>query len=404
MKCIRHLAYALLIILSLSGCEGDVPFGENNRTVDFELENAESISLGVLQSTVLAHRYLPIFNYLDASSANLNGASLGVIPCALGGEIVVEFSREPGTVHRAGDLVSVFYEQCQDLDGIIYNGSISGAYHSVEGLNKAFVGNTTEECVGLVQDAESINTLALEYTGAGVFYVHEGEYLRITVDGELTSDLVSKSEPVIIVLFSEAGDAESDRVFVMRGEDIEEQYCQGFKRQLNITANNLRYAHGETQTTLNGGLTLIEQTNDLSVFERIIDDSHFEVQVRQNNALAVYAMKNFTFSTVLGLLDQTYSMSTDGEVSSDAIGGTVEVTMSGKNTYAGSLAKPYPSIGGISILGRGSEGVVVWANGNEVLITLDANADTTADEDIKPDTNLYTTWQRLLDRDFIYAQ
>lgn len=163
------LRLQLLVIftfsLFLTACTEDRAFNVDNKTVDISLDNAEEITLGVIQSTFLTHLYLPIFDFLGerdlpngavkvenitvpqlvagevfscqdliVRDSDDSGAALYCYDSPYGGAALYSFPAEQR--YLAGDRVTVQYEDYVNELGWVQNGRLAASYLSKEGLNR----------------------------------------------------------------------------------------------------------------------------------------------------------------------------------------------------------------------------------------------------------------------------
>ena len=162
-------AMVLILVFSLFtiACSGDffpkdVPFNVDTKTTDITLANSEIISLNVLQSTIIAHQNTALYNFLDASDFPA-GASNGVSQnCLASGTKLFTISRDAldlngkPSVYQVGDTLSASYDQCDDGNGTIYNGTVNATYTKIKGLNPTFVKADTFNCVANLSNELSL--------------------------------------------------------------------------------------------------------------------------------------------------------------------------------------------------------------------------------------------------------
>jgi len=217
------LRLQLLVIFSffLVACTEDRDFDTNNNTVDIHLDNAEEITLGVLQSTFFAHLYLPVFDYLG--EADLPSGSVKVeninVPNLLVGEVLscqdfpVRTANDTGTAfycfdsphgglalysfpaeqkYVAGDRVEVRYENFVNELGWVNNGRVEARYLKTDGLSRDFV------------EADSISCLVnLQSDLSGQTKIDETELLMQLLNArgdELVGDVSINDVPLLSAL------------------------------------------------------------------------------------------------------------------------------------------------------------------------------------------------------------
>lgn len=252
------------LILTLSACAGDKDFSGVEGTVDIELSNVEEIASGLLQSTVLAHKYSPLDRYLGLSDLPFDISNLEAIPCEGGSsdehKLIIDgyaiTSPEPGTVsvvvtrnrpsaneissdnsvfvkgvlvdsdeldppaedvlviagdldpeqlsrgvpHKEGDKVTVLYNSCVDEDGLIHNGMVELNYDEINGINDRFLEIDTQTCVDNLVDEFSLIVSPIVVSGESVVPRLVGDTLRLEVDGEESLIVIGKDDRRVVVL------------------------------------------------------------------------------------------------------------------------------------------------------------------------------------------------------------
>jgi hypothetical protein len=179
------LRLQLLVIFTFSffllACTEDRDFDTDDKTVDIRLDNAEEITLEVVQSTFLTHLYLPIFEFLGEADLpdgavkveNITLPDLPDLPVddilgcqdfsALidddsdtafycfdspndaGGVALYSFPAEQKYVK--GDKIEVRYENFENELGWVNNGQLQATYLNTDGLNRDFVKADTISCL-----------------------------------------------------------------------------------------------------------------------------------------------------------------------------------------------------------------------------------------------------------------
>ncbi|MFT5716762.1 MAG: hypothetical protein ACI9T7_000940 [Oleiphilaceae bacterium] len=182
------LRLQLLVIFTFSffllACTEDRDLETDNKTVDIRLDNAEAITLEVIQSTFLTHLYLPIFEFLGEADLpdgavkveNITLPDLqdlqdflvdGILDCQdfpavidddsdtafycfdspndAGGVALYSFPTEQKYVK--GDKIEVRYEDFENELGWVNNGQLQATYLKTDGLNRDFVKADTISCL-----------------------------------------------------------------------------------------------------------------------------------------------------------------------------------------------------------------------------------------------------------------
>ena len=441
----RKILGSLLVVitsLALISCEHDVDFDKNNRTVDVREDNAELIALGALQSTLLAHRYSPLYDFLDASDLpaqaveTLPESGIYSVNCSdlhpVGsgeGTILYTFSRAEGEPHLVGDAISVTYQNCNKGDGIIYNGTLLASYSNVEGLNDRFVEIDTDSCVANLQESLSSEARIIDpevnLDGDEIRFRNVADTMVVevinysVVEGvdlqEVTNSFeVGKNETAIIVnrksgLSEDAmTSVDGDQVFSIIERKSKQELCQGYRRTLATSLNGFSLEQDELQIELNGAINLLEGTDDLNSFVNEVRDSRFSITVKQGfhiedsekvwHEISDYSFSGFTVAMTYDQTTQAYAYRASGEISSAAIFGTAEISTT--SPLLGNLADDYPEGGNYTILGQGLEQLEIVVNGQQLSLQVDYNGDVDGDSFRDVDAVIDTTWDDLMNREF----
>jgi len=432
MKAFLSAMWILLIAVVMTGCEDDVDFDANNRTVDVELDNAELVALGVIQATLIPHIYLPTYDFLDASDLPLAGQPSGYQHGCVNAPIPEEnkfalatytYTRDAGQEHRSGDRVSVDYSYCDLGDGYLRNGRISIRYVAINGLNSTFQQSDTETCLAALS-SDYPGALSFEYTSDAVRLRNVAETVVIeainlveqeTEPGEDTpppvyevvdSDVVSRFARAIVTRHvrpenepeNAVTSVSGDQIYLLQNREYERVACQQYERILSAAINDLNVMVDDMSITLNGTVTLSEGSSNLVDYTNAIRDSDFTVSLRQGNLQEVFTLRGFSLSEAYSLTQGSYTMNMSGEISSPAIGGTGFINTN--STLSGLYANGLPTAGIFTLLGRDLEQIAIIASEDQVRLNIDLNGD--SDGNARPDTDevLFTTWNDLLNRDF----
>lgn len=424
-----------LVLLSnfllIAGCngsytafEGDKQINVDKKTVDVETENAESLSLAALQSAYLAHYRAPLYQFLDASDLP-DDAHLLQAPntyervCTHGGTAQYTFSRAAATTHKPGDTISVRFDNCGE-GAALYNGSLSGRYTKIKGLNATFAGINTQTCLANLQQELSLSDhQVITVEGDDVRFsqvsdtlvVEVLQYIYTEVDGQLEREdiilqtlSVAKNEKAIIVnellnrpaaaVTSENG----DQLYSVKELKATRQLCQGFERTLSVTLRDFSTKIDDVTTALNGSVTLFEAQQSVKRVNQEIVNSNFQTRVIQGNLEQAFSMIDYRVQKAVNFANNSYAYLFEGSVSSPALGGRVELTSLGK--LFGNFADPYPFSGSFEVKGRGLERVNLIVTNLNVRIQIDFDGDSTGNGFSDIDVFIDTTWADLFARNF----
>jgi|GEM_PF-4149053 len=205
------LRLQLLVIFTfsffLAACTEDKNFDTDNKTVDISLDNAEEVTLGVIQATFLTHLYLPVFDFLDASdlpdgavkveSIDVPALSDGLaLSCsdfpsrttddvgialycfddpdtpdsgvalysfpAKQKSVVGDYSFPVEEEYVSGDRVTVQYEDFVNELGWVHNGQLTAKYTKIDGLSDEFFEPDSVSCLVNLQAELSENNKMAE--------------------------------------------------------------------------------------------------------------------------------------------------------------------------------------------------------------------------------------------------
>jgi len=476
--------------------QGDPNTDTDKNTTDIELDNAELITLGVVQSTLFASQNTALFKFFDASDLpegaiytpadGTNGAAYQYV-CetdenGLTGTITYTDSRKtidvnvPSPDYQVGDTVSVKYfgepdsegldsgSGCMDINGNVYRGTLSAKYTEIEGLNPTFKETDTFSCVDNLADELDLNigfdlaadapfqdfvsvTLdsALDSEGELIGWYHvwfdEKEVYFVVADelqfravgGNIEVDLVKYSyipDPSALdellredtVLGTISYDRHSSAIFAnmksrligydgslpsLGGDQIyqvvegiaEQVECQQYERTLSVVVTDFSTEKEGLTTTLNGSLELVSTSENLQKIDAVIKNSAYRTTVKQANLVEEYYMSDFTAATYFDQIGDIYAYNFSGEVSSDAILGSV--TLAEGNDFIRYSAEAQPHNGDMVIFGQGLERLQLSVESQflEILVDYDGDSDGNTLSDI--DGQIDTTWSDLLERDFV---
>ncbi len=421
------IALIRLLLLSnlfvLAACTEDIDFDRNDRTVDVRLDNAEMISLGVLQSTLLAHTYLPLFDFLDASELPdrviAQGDGSYLLNCVVSGTVLYTASRAAGEQHQAGDRVQAEFDLCDNGNGTIYDGSYSASYRGVSGLNKHFVMIDTDSCLAAIQERISGLETLIEVSGDEVFFTRNGADMRVTVNNlvsasegaaavyELVEEyLVPKGVNAIVV--NRRTNLPAAAVTSIDGDDLYSlvdnlavtENCQAYERRLAMTYASLSIERGGMVLVIDGSVNVKQNSLDSKVLESAIDSSTYSVRVTQGRSENTYNLKGFTLAQTLDPETGVYSISLDGSISSSVFGGLLELQNDSQRQIIGRLQNDFPHSGLVRLLGQNDEQIALVFNGQNIAVQVDFDGDNNGDLRSDIDQVINTTWAELIARDF----
>lgn len=436
--------------LLATACTEDLDFDVNNRSLDVTTETSEQVVLGVMKATFLALNQGRLNDFLDASQLPVGAVENGGIytsACVSGGTADYTFSRPAGEEHRAGDRVSVNYAQCKPSPEITLNGELSVKYSALEGLNKRFISANSEQCLARLSDdlggqptvLENIDENGEFFWADDVFIVREGSQARLDYV-ELTAGELESDSPTYTVLQSHFLGANEDVIAIVRRLELDPdrsspnetfyrrvigplpsldgdlfytmddrrrvtEACQGFRRTLLVSFSDysVRNDTFDMEFFWHGRLKLDEATdNPLERVVIAIDDSSYTLDVRQGAGVEAYKLLAVDIAFTEDRMENSYVFTLDGELSSDAIKGRVEV--SSAQTMYGEFDTLFPQSGLLSILGRDLEHINVLPDGELIRIDVNHDGDNNGDNIPEVDFQFNTFWQNLFNQDFVEAE
>lgn len=461
----------IIICFILSACNGsysafesDVDLDNDVKTADIRKDNAELIALGAYQSAFLAHSQSAAYNFLDASDLP-EGNDIPLLPedvdpnpavkqfrriCSNGGTALYSYSRDSGEAHKVGDRISVSYENCVDEDLTEYNGSMTGTYTKIKGLNDRFVVFDTDQCIAKLQGNLNINKLSIDHLtydseedyfvvnndsgriiypgenislassrvisvpGDDISFERVGSKLRVDIlsvetTGITNADLsfsVADNQNIIFVIRPKEFKAEmitsidGDQLYSVVGLENKKENCQGFERNLSVSFNKFSTDRKDyLKTSLHGSVDLLEAQKSLSRVNQSFIRSNFTTTVTQGYSTEVYSMNDYSVEKAFDAADNTYSYEFRGLVDNTNIfGGKVVLTATGR--LLGSFVNSYPSDGLMSIMGIGLERIFIAPNNSKVQLRVSTDGDLVGNG--FADINLFidTTWSELFAREF----
>ena len=463
----------LLICIALTACNGsytafesDSDFDNDVKTADIRQDNAELITLAAYQSAFLGHSQSAAYMFLDASDLPVDN----IVPtpvdeeiqriCSNGGSAFYFYTKDLGEAHEVGDKVSIRYENCIEGSNV-YNGSMTGTYTKLRGLNDRFVNFDTEQCMAKLQGDLNINVLsidALTYDSDQGYYIINDDGERIINSGE-TVDLISSrvisvpgddirftrvgkyliadilsiettdgpdgdtgliintdlsfsitnDQNIIFILRPKEPAAEmitsidGDQFYSVVGLEDKKENCQGFERTLSVKFKDFSTTKSDyLMTNLNGSVTLLDAQETSNRVNHSFIDSDFTTTVTQGNSTEVYSMKDYSVEKALNIVNNAYSYEFNGLVkNTNVLGGQIALTTTGR--LLGSFDSLYPSSGVFEIKAQGLERIYIVPDNSKIQLRVDFNGDSNGngfgDFDLP---YIDTTWAELFAREFQY--
>jgi hypothetical protein len=429
---LSRILMPLFLGLIVAGCNGsytafedDADFNTDPKTVDIETENAERITLSVLQSAYLAHYHSALYKFLDASDL-----PEGITPdqdgryirnCLNSGTAEYTFTRPAGEIHKSGDRVTLVYDNC-DEDDVLYDGELSARYTSVKGLNNAFTGTDTQTCLANLLDELDLNenqvitvqgddlkfrNVASTVEVDVIDYQFEGDGSDVErTDVVLDTHVIGKNDKVVIV--NEILEPPTDALVSVNGDQlysvlalVNKKYaCQTYERTLRVTLKDFSTRKNDLTTIINGSLTLFEAQETPDRVNQEIIDSSFQTRVKQGNLEQSFQMSEYRVQKALQRENNSYTYLFTGFISSPTFNGKLELTSAGK--LVGYVDDDYPSSGSLEIKGRDLERILLRVNGLHLEFQVDFNGDSTGNGFSDFDVRIDNRWPELLEREFVF--
>ena len=451
-----RISVLLLCALIVSACTEDIDFDPNDRSFDITVENSEQLALNVFQSTFLAHFYLPLHDFLDGSDLPEDAIAMGggyFRSCDLGGTAEYTFSRASGDEHKAGDTVSVSYDQCQNEVGIVHNGKLSGAYSSVDGLNSTFQQINRNACASALYEefgdftfylgnfdvndnpfvADDVRVRQLE----DQFYVDyvmlddsddpqhivQGTSVWGATDTVLIinnklardEDLSSDTETVYKFVGAANPSLGGDEFYVLEAGVLVKQNCQKYERSLNLSFDGLSTGvDGAINIEISGGLKISEGSENFIVTKKEVVNSDYQVDVTQGNLRAQYNLKGMDISRTESSDNQSFTYTHSGQLAigraSTVDGVAVATESSGVVDLTtvilmmGFEEDILPNIGIFAVLGQGSETLNITAESDRAKFDVGYDGDNNGDGRVDFEERFYSFWQDILNRNFTQTE
>ncbi|MFT6905489.1 MAG: hypothetical protein ACJAS1_002145 [Oleiphilaceae bacterium] len=420
----------LLTCITLAACNGsytafesDRDFDADVKTADIEQSNVELMILGAYQSAFLGHYQSAAYYFLDASDLPVDAVQASVDNqfqriCSNGGTAIYTYSRGPGEVHAVGDVISVAYDNCIEGDAE-YNGSMTGTYSKLRGLNDRFVNISSSECIDNLKSNLSVaDTNIIYLTGDEVRFTRVSDELKVEVilfvessSGDNVESIkeeryINKLDKAIVVhqptVIQEGAvtSINGDRIYSIADADNNEEFCQIFERSINVQFNH--FSTNKTDylyTSLNGTVTILDSQETTNRVNQSFLNSNFTTTVSQGNTTEVYSMKDYSVEQAINKADDTYSYVFNGLISNDnLLKGQVSLTTLGR--LLGSFGSTYPKTGIFEMKARGLERVLMVPDNLNILLRVDFNGDSTGNGFGDFDIFINTTWPDLFSRNF----
>jgi len=192
-----------------------------------------------------------------------------------------------------------------------------------------------------------------------------------------------------------------DQVFSVVNRTVQTMKCQHFERELNTILTGFSVEKDGISYGIDGRIKLVNGTNEHNSFVNEIRDSSFTTTVKQEESVELFEMGNYSIARVQDLQSGPYvfDMRLDGNISSSSFPGLLTVTLT--NKLVGLSGNDHPSEGAFSIFAQGLEQISILIEGLTVHLFIDYNGDTTGNGRTDADFGLDTSWEDLLNRDFI---
>ncbi len=466
------------VVITLSACNGsytafesDVDFDTDIKTADIEQDNAELITLGVYQSAFLGHYQSAAYLFLDASDlpedADLAPDDSELVGgfdktkqfkriCDNGGTALYRYTKNSGEVHKVGDRISVSYKNCFDEEMKEFNGTMTGTYSKIKGLNDRFVNFTSNQCMAKLQANLSLNTSnvdSYEYDADQELYVRNdsdsvspGEEINTQYSGVISipaddikftrvankvradilnysyvdigdgetalitdialSIIVASNHSIVFILKtkdsndSQLASVDGDQFYTLIDLENEKQNCQGFERTLTVQFNDFSTTKTDyVQTMLSGSVSLLESQETTNRVNQSIVNSNFSTTVTQGKSTEIYSMKDYNIEKAVNISEGTYSYLFNGYISNaKTLGGLIRVMPT--NRLLGNSQSLYPKAGIFEIEGKGLERIYAAPNILKLTLSVDYNGDSTGNGFGDYDVTINTSWAELFAREF----
>ena len=400
--------------------QSDVDFAYDRKNVDIEVDMSEELSITMLQPTLFAFLDSPLYRYLDESEFPSESATICQNQVD---ENLASFqsSRQAGESHEEGDLVEIEYNNCQLASGQIVSGNLSFEYTDVNGVNDKFVPVDTEFCIDRLQEIEGgdgYETLYLvahelvfsAYGGNTKIEAYEYSYDEVTGARDAilrTTDIVPDDQEILVINERLGADDTAltsleggDQIYLLHEGERELQRCQYYRRAMEVEIDNFSVKEGSVTTVMNGSVEFANITEDLNRESFQIIDSQLMIAVEENDSKNEFEFGEFNFEKIENPELGNYAIGFSGVVTSDAVGGLVELDALGDNTKLIGLNGEYPTAGSYVIIGQGVERVTLTAGPQQVFVGVDYDGDVSVGSRSYPDETFSTTWDQLIARDY----
>lgn len=473
----------LLVCITLAACNGsytafesDQNFDTDQKTADIEQDNAELMALAAYQSAFLGHYQSAAYDFLDVTDLpldvidlpeNLADLPIDVVPtsiekkyrlCSDGGTALYGYSRNADEAHKVGDRISVRYQNCTEGDSV-YNGSMTGTYSKIKGLNDRFENIGTYQCLPKLEEKLSMSNSFFDlltydpdnnyfirndgliiYMGSGlnlktfdgsgiislpgdeIRFFRENDYLVaelvsnytfINSGGEEETESyivlkidMSKESKIIFILRPKnpiegmVTSVDGDQIYSVQGLESQKENCQNFERTISVHFDKFSTEKTDyLKTSLNGNVTLLDSQQSANRYNRSLVNSNFTTTVTQGFTTEVYSMKDYSVEQAVNKTDGTYSYEFNGFVSNaNLLKGKVSLTTFGR--LMGDFGSTYPRAGTLEMKAKGLERIVLNPDNLKITLQVDYNGDSTGNGFGDFDIFINTTWPELFSREF----
>jgi len=400
--------------------QDDKPFNVDKKTLDVTLDNAEEVTLGVVQSTFFTYLYLPIYEFLDNQDFPGEAGEGENFNCDNGGTANYTSSRAIGEKMHVGDRLSVIYNECEQENGWVYDGSLTAKITKLEGLNELFVEATTETCIASLQSdlgSDVGNEDVVFMAGDEIRFNEFIDYVEVElvdIDDEsgdteiILPNLIIDRDETLIVVNRPPGQSDGamasvygDQVFSIVNKEVEEVECQRFEKTLSATLSQFSVKKDNITYMIDGKLNLFEGTKDFKSFVHEIRDSDYTTTIKQEGSVETFSMESYSIAKIQGSQLDVYAFDTQssGNISSSVFPGLLTVSL--KEKVIGYLESKYPFDGTIEIFGQGLEKINVILSDSTLDLQVDFNGDSTGNQRSDIDFSFTVGWGDLVSRDFI---
>jgi hypothetical protein len=396
----------------------DEDFNVELETVDIEIETSEEMTLNVLQPVLFSHQNLPLYLYLDDSDASeLENLCVNADD---GGSVSYTASRTAGQPHEEDDTIALSYENCVTASGDVFNGSMSASYSEIIGLNNTFIEVDTGYCVNRLQDELDVNGDDVVYLTANdvrfkpVASNIEIEAISVSYDDETGAyqeeviNTFSVPNSVNAIVVNETKGVEEgalvsiggDQVYSIEDGESKKEDCQKYDRTLTAQLDGFSVQTDTFTATIDGEVDIFESSDNFTRFDRYIVNSDFSITIDEGASTREFTMTDFEIKQSLDFSENSYHYSFSGNLSSEAISGQLFIRTT--NALKG-LIDDYPHAGVVVLNARDLEQILLVMSAERIVLQVDADGDSDGNGVTDVDRIFSTSWQDLVQRDFLLA-